>query len=341
MLQEEQRTIRNAGKTGAEATTEAEVLRLLANWLRVALPVHAVGRIGQDEVELLRREGVRGEGVAIAHATRVDVLHHQVGLGNRPRLVIEFLAGHHHRRARVEVLDALHAHHQHAARAGGRIVDGADRALGVGEFLRGAALDQQVGDQANHLARRVVLTSRLIAHFGELPQKLLEDVAHRLIADHARTQVQVGEVGHHLVQDPGTIHARDLVVEVVRLDDRVGVGRELANVGGQIVGQVLVVVQQRLEGQRRRVVEALLGRLLETGIHAGRDLDQAMRLRDHGILRRCQHLVHAAQDQQGEHDRAVLVLLEGAPELVGHSPDECDLVLKSQRGHASSFCSEW
>jgi hypothetical protein len=38
--------------------------------------------------------------------------------------------------------------------------------------------------------------------------------------------------------------------------------------------------------------------------------------------------------RSGEHDRAVLVLLEGAAELVGDLPDERDLVVEALRCHA-------
>ena len=45
--------------------------------------------------------------------------------------------------------------------------------------------------------------------------------------------------------------------------------------------------------------------------------------------------VHAAQHQQRQHHRAVLVLLERPPKLVGDLPDERDLVLEADRRHLS------
>lgn len=58
---------------------------------------------------------------------------------------------------------------------------------------------------------------------------------------------------------------------------------------------------------------------------------------DHSDLRRGQHGVQSAKHQQRQYHRAVLVLLEGAAQLVGHLPHERDLVLEPLRRHAPHF----
>ena len=105
-----------------------------------------------------------------------------------------------------------------------------------------------------------MLTGGLVAHLGELPQQLLEDVAHRLVAHHGRAQVEVGEVGQDRVQDPGAVHPLEAVVELVRLDDPVRGRGELGDVVAQVGGDVLVVAEHRGERERRGVVERLARR---------------------------------------------------------------------------------
>ena len=65
---------------------------------------------------------------------------------------------------------------------------------------------------------------------------------------------------------------------------------------------------------------------------------------DHRVLRggvadllagRGEDGVHSAEHQQRQHHRPVFVLLERPPQLVGHLPDECNLVLETNRRHCS------
>ena len=140
--------------------------------------------------------------------------------------------------------------HEHPAGPRGGVIDRADRLGVLGEFLGGLARDEQVHHQADDLARRVVLTGGLVAHLGELPQQLLEDVAHRLVAHHGWAEVEIGEVRDNGIQDPGAIEPLKLGVEVVGLHHGIRLGGELADVGAQVVREVLVVAQQAGKGQR-------------------------------------------------------------------------------------------
>jgi len=103
------------------------------------------------------------------------------------------------------------------------------------------------------------------------------------------------------------------------------------------VGEVLVVVEQREKGKRGGVVEAPLGGPLQDRVRALVDLGDSGCGGEDCLLGRREDGVHAAQDEQGQHDRAVLVLLERPPQRVGDLPDEGHLVLKPQRCHQSPW----
>ncbi len=199
------------------------------------------------------------------NSSGAGVLHHQVRLRNRPRLVVELLAEDVDDRGRVELLDVVQRRHEHPAGTGRRVIDRADRLGVLGQFLGGLARDEQVDHEADDLARGVVLTSGLVAHLRELPQQLLEDVAHRLVAYLRRSQVEVGEVRDDGIQDPGAVESLEFGVEVVGLHHGIRLGGELADVGAQVVGEGLVVVEQCREGQGRQVVETVPRRLLQQG----------------------------------------------------------------------------
>ena len=237
-------------------------------------------------------------------------MHHEVGLGDGPGLVIEFLAVDLDEGLRVELLDAVHGDHEHAAGAGRRIVDGTHRHLVLGKVAGGLTPDEKIGDQTNHFTRGVVLTGGLVTHLGELPQQFLEDVTHGLVADLAGTQVQVREVGHDAVQDPGVVHPGDLPVELVRLDHRRRVRGEGRDVLGEVVSQVLVVTEQPGECVPRRVIEPLAADTLEHPVLTRANLHQTIGVLQDLILGGLQHRIHTAQHQQRQHHRAVLMLLE-------------------------------
>ncbi|HEY2984540.1 MAG TPA: hypothetical protein VGJ38_10330, partial [Jatrophihabitantaceae bacterium] len=87
---------------------------------------------------------------------------------------------------------------------------------GPGERV-GVLGEEQVDHEPDDLARGVVLAGGLVAHFRELAQQLLEDVAHRLVRDDVRVQLDVSEVAQHRVQDTGLVQPGDRRVVVVLL----------------------------------------------------------------------------------------------------------------------------
>ena len=139
------------------------------------------------------------------------------------------------------------------------------------------------------------------------------------------------------------VHPGDLPVELVRLDHCCCVRGEGRDVLGEVVSQVLVVTEQPGERVPRRVVEPLAADALEHPVLTRANLHQAVGMLQDLVLGGLQHRIHTAQHQQRQHHRAVLVLLEGTAQLVGHPPDERHLVLKTLRSHMipSSRVEQW
>jgi hypothetical protein len=97
---------------------------------------------------------------------------------------------------------------------------------------------------------------------------------------------------------PGAVHPLDLAEERVGLDDLRRLLGQTADVCREVVGEVLVVVQEGREGERRDVVEPAAGGLLEQCVLAGADLGHAVGLGEDRGLGGCEDRVHAAQDEE-------------------------------------------
>src|SRR5450759_77782 len=91
------------------------------------------------------------------------------GLADGVRLVVDLLAGERHLGLRVELEDPLLGDREHAAGAGGGVVDGAYGA-GLGEHLA-VWVEEQVDHESDGVARREVLAGRLVGGLGETPDE--------------------------------------------------------------------------------------------------------------------------------------------------------------------------
>ena len=162
-----------AGRPGPNRPFEPQVLVLRSDSGLRALPLHAVGRVGQAVVDGLA--GVLVVRQRVAEGDRVDgvALDHHVGLADRVGLVVELLPGQHHLGLVVALLDVLLGQRQHAAGARGRVVEVPHDARLVQHLVIGR--QQQIDDQGHGVARGEVLTSRLVRRLGELADELLED----------------------------------------------------------------------------------------------------------------------------------------------------------------------
>jgi hypothetical protein len=96
---------------------------------------------------------------------------------------------------------------QHAARAGGRIID---RAHHTGLTQHVIVLDeQQVHHEPDDLARREVLASRFVRKLSEAPNQLLEHGTHLGVADDLGVQIDVRELLSNEVQEARFLESID------------------------------------------------------------------------------------------------------------------------------------
>jgi hypothetical protein len=321
MQQEQQRAIRDARQAGAEATGMAHLLVLAADLLLDLLPLHAEGRVGQHVVELLRRVAVVGEGVAGDDVAHVLALDEHVCLADGVALVVQFLSVHRQACGGVMGQQVLACDGQHAARAGGRIIDGADGWRAGAQDV--AVLDkEQVDHQLDDVARRKVLASGLVADLGELADQFLEGEPHVVVADGARAEIEGGEALGDLVEQPGPAQPVRLFGGAEAVEDVAHRGGEALDVGREIGADVILVAHDAEHVERRGVGEGYAGDAGKEGLgvealgFAGGVLGQHLR------LRRREYAVEASENREGQDHAAVLGRLIVAAEEIRDGPDQ-------------------
>src|SRR5690606_7333011 len=99
---------------------------------------------------------------------------------------------------------------QHAAGAAGRVADGDDDP-GLGEHT-GGGFQQQVDHELDHFARGEVIASRFVGGFVEAPDQVFEHQTHGDVVDALGVQVELGELGDHLIQAIRLFELLDLLV---------------------------------------------------------------------------------------------------------------------------------
>ena len=205
---------------------------------------------------------------------------------------------------------------EHAAGAAGRVEDVDDLSLAGNRVLvRG---DQQVDHQLDDLARGEVLTGGLVGVLGELPDQVLEDVAHLVV----RELVQVlhrGEFPDDLVEQLRLGQPGDLVVEAELAEDLPDVLREAVDVVAQVLrdaGRVggdgrEVLLRDVVERQPRGPLQQLF-----LVLHAERGVAGT-----HRLARRRHHRVQPPEHRERQDHLAVFVPLVIPAQQVGHGPD--------------------
>jgi hypothetical protein len=162
---------------------------------------------------------------------------------------------------------------QHAAGAAGRIADGDDDA-GLGEHA-GVGLQQQVDHELDDFARGEVVAGRFVGGFVEAPDQVFEHQPHGDVVDLARMQVDLGELGDHLIEAIGFFELLDLLFELEALEDLADVLGEAVDVSGQMLADVVRVALELLEVELAVVVKAqrvavvVLGQVVEDGVDIG------------------------------------------------------------------------
>ena len=219
---------------------EARVLDpvLAAHALEIALPALAVGRIGEHEIELARREGVVRQRRVLGPADDVVrgvalALEQQVCLADGVGLGVDLLAvkvrGHLLAVFRGELLQRLLGDGQHAARAAGAVVE----QIGARLDLVRDRQEDQLRHQLHGVARRPVLARFLVVLLVEAADQLLEHRAHGVIVEarvldravpvlhriRAQVDVRREELLDQRAECVGLREAGDLVAEFELLED--------------------------------------------------------------------------------------------------------------------------
>ena len=247
-------------------------------------------------------------------------LDQHVGLADGVALRVQLLAEHDQLGLVVVLPQVFVGDRQHAARAGGGIVDRAHHA-GLRQHL--VILDEeQVHHQPDDLARREVLAGRLVGQLGEPADQLLEDEAHLLVADLVRVQVDAGEPLGHLIEQLGLVEPVDLGRELEALEDVADVLREALDVGEEVRRDVVLVADQAPHVEPVGVVEgeARLPEQERLGVHAL--LRLGLELGQRRVLGRLQDAVEPAEHRERQDDLAVVGLLVVPPQQVRDRPDE-------------------
>ena len=153
----------------------------------------------------------------------------------------------------------------------------------------------------------------------------LEHVAHLHVVHALGREVDAREPLDDLEQQVLLVHARDLHIEREALHDLAHVGREVPDVGAEVLRDQVGVVQQPFKVEPGGVVERPpSGRLQQLAAHV-LTLRAVFGIgRENVILRRGQHAIEAPQHGQRQDDLAVLVALVGPAQQVADGPDEVD-----------------
>ena len=263
---------------------------------------------------------VVGERVALDDVADILPLDEHVGLADGVALGIQLLAIHDQAGVGVQGGQVLLADGEHAAGAGGGIVEGADDA-GLGEGV--VVLDEEeIHHQPDDFTGGEVLSGGLVGDFGELADQLLEHDPHLGIADRIGMEVDSGEFFTDEVQEPGLGEPVDLGVKLEGLEDVPDVRGEALGVGVEVFSGVVLVAHQLLHVEGRRVEEEVAGFFEQEGLGVDLRGFALLKLGEDGGLRLLEHAVEAPQDGERQDHLAILRLLVVAPEEVGDRPDE-------------------
>ncbi len=349
--EEEHLAIARAGNQGVLWITRmldhepriAHVL-LAAHALQVGLPVLAVGRVGEHEVELARREGVvRKCGVFRAAHDVVGgfalALEQEVGLADGISLGVDLLAIEVGGDVLVvlgcELPKGLLGHGQHAAGAAGTVVE----EIGAGFYLVGDGQEDELRHECHGVARGPVFACFLVVLLVEASHQFLEDRAHAVVVEagmpdgavgvlhrgRAQVDVRAGELLDQRAYGVGLGEPRDLVAELEVVENVLHVGREPIQVGLKISRKLLSISagSQVTQGELRGIVKRLSRCLPQRRVlfDQPRRVERGLHVKD-GLLAVFQHRIKPAQHGHWKNDVAVLAAdVKIAQNAVGDAPN--------------------
>ena len=141
---------------------------------------------------------------------------------------------------------------EHPAGTAGRVVNSLDDVALVQVLLRD---EQKVHHQSDYFARGEMFAGVLVGLLRTDSDQFFEGVAHLDVVDVFRRQVNSGESLDDLIEQVLFRHTRNLVVERETLHDLSYVRRVTVDVGVEVRGELVGVVQQFGEIQPREIVE--------------------------------------------------------------------------------------
>ena len=202
--------------------------------------------------------------------------------------------------------------------------------------------EDEIGHEADGVAGCPVLAGLLVVFLVELADQFLEDRAHGVVVHagmfHGAVGIEDGigaeidfgieELADERAEGVGLGEGGELVAEFEVFEDVLDVRREAVQVVFKIGEELLLAAAgfEVAQGELGGVVERLAGGGGEGGALLGdaRLVEHLLGF-EHGLLRRLQHGVHAAQDAHGQDDVGIFAALEQVAEhVVGDAPDEGD-----------------
>ena len=320
MLKEQQGTVGCAWCAGEKPSVG--ILCFGRHELFFAFPGYAEGRIGDHVVELLAREPVFAQGGAEPDVVGVFARDEQVGFADGVGLRIEFLPVYPDFYLRIDILEhPVFADGEHTAGATAGIEHRADLALALQVFP--VARKHQRDEQPHDVAGGVMLPAGLVTHFGELPQKLLEDLPHRMVIHHIGMQVHRTELLDQQKQAVVLMQLLHQLIQLEILDDIVNVLRKPVNVIPEIDKHILRILLQPRKIILRHIVKFSLyttaddrRRILHLRLIL---LEQRIDL----ILPRLNHTIQPPQNHKRQNHIPILMRLEQAPQhIIGYVPNK-------------------
>ena len=217
---------------------------------------------------------------------------------------------------RVDLVQLVLPDRQHAAGTGGGIVERPDHA-GLRQRIV-IARKQAMDDELDDLPRREVLPGGLVGSFRKLPDQLLENQAHRFVGHSLGVQVDAGKLLHQEEQEILVVKLGDAIDELEAFEHVTGIGREIPDVGDEVLADVLGVVEEPRDREKTRVVKRLLALALQEDIELDALVLALGVLFQDNVFGRLQDAIKPAQQREGEDHLPVIRLLVIAAKQVGY-----------------------
>lgn len=327
VFQKQELPVRTPWQTRAETSSETP-FRFLFHGFLVLLPIHAIGRVGEDVIEfqvrkLVGRQGTR-YGVVLIPApnpVRVLALHEHVRLADGVSHGVELLTVCENARLVVEAGEhVVFSRRKHAAGSAAGVVNRFDDVRSFQDFRIG--IEQRLHDELDDFAGSIVFSSRLVGLFGKPADEFFEDVSHLVVGDRARMEVDLVEFLDYQVQHVPSLHSGELFLELEFLEYLLHVVRKARDVVAEVLRDIPLVVEKFVKIIRRDVVEPGSGHVFQNHADIG-DLSVVLvKCGEHLGLGVREDAVEALQKRERQDDVLVFVLFPTPAKQFGDIPNK-------------------